>query len=160
MPAAARIRPLLSLAFYRAEQGGPLDRMIADLSHGDFSHVELVFADNFSPLRPPVCCSVSWRDGGKRYKRIRVDGPEWLLVPVKADDRAVNHVDQWCQNQAKGRYDVARALGIRIPLLPRLFHWRTSAQFCGAALQQIGLLPGVDTRQLTPSSLLGLMEAK
>jgi hypothetical protein len=157
MSIVGRIRPPLALAFYRAEDGLLLDRMIRDLTQGPFSHVELVFADNLSPWRPPVCCSVSWRDGGRRFKRIDVDTHRWEVVPVDTGARHALDVERWCTRQPQGRFDVPLALGIRLPVIRRLLSWRTSAEFCGLALQSIGLLQGVKASSLNPNSLRRLL---
>lgn len=66
---------MIALAFYQAEQGNALDRMI-DLWTGNdgFSHVELVIGETMY--------SSSHRDGGVREKEHAQDPDKWEYIPI------------------------------------------------------------------------------
>jgi len=70
----------LKLAFYKG-RGTATDRLIRTVTRSQFSHVELV-------LGPAVlgqearCLSASYRDGGVRFKIIRLTPGRWVLRDV------------------------------------------------------------------------------
>ena len=141
----------LHLAFYRGrDHGRRLDRLVAAHDHGRHSHVELVFG----PLAgAALCFSSSWRDGGARFKRVRLRPGRFDLLPVPATDDEAAAVRRWCAARVGGRYDLPGVLAFKLPAVRHRLHWWFCSEICCAALQQVGRLPGVRAAALSPNTL-------
>jgi hypothetical protein len=146
----------LHLAFYRGrEKGDVLDRVIARHDRGPHSHVEIVFGPlAVDPQRPAVCFSSSWRDGGVRFKAIRLEPSLWDTVRIAASERDVAAVRRFCVRHVGGRYDVPGVLAFKLPrCLKHRQQWWFCSEIVVAALQTAGLLGGLDPTATTPNGL-------
>jgi len=70
----------LKLAFYKG-RGTITDRLIRTVTRSQFSHVELVRGDAVLG-QEARCLSASYRDGGVRFKIIRLAPGRWVLRDV------------------------------------------------------------------------------
>ena len=108
----------MNLIFYVAEYGDWLDKLIALVTRGRFSHVELQFSDG-------VCFSSSPRDGGTRLKTIVVDPLHWVTVPVTCTTAQETKAMEWCEKNVGKGYDylgvVGLGIGVRVENRPRMF---------------------------------------
>ncbi len=89
----------MRFAFYKAEYGDWLDKLIAWYTRGPYSHVEMFFEkDN-------ICFSSSPRDGGTRWKTIpdiKTSG-KWVIVDTPYVDE--NKLKIKCNAQLGKKYD-------------------------------------------------------
>jgi len=154
------------LAFYNANarssegNGHLLDRLIGLWTRGPFSHVEIAFSDG-SPAGYRTCFSSSPRDGGCRFKSIDLTDGKWELVPLSACMTDELKVGDWCKAQAGKGYDWPGIFGfVCWPFVrqdPR--RWYCS-EVCVAALQQIGMFPGVSAWRVSPNRLYKMVTEK
>lgn len=73
----------LYVAFYRGH-GHLTDWVIRKATRSDFSHVELIRADERPRLgEVATCLGASGRDGGVRIKEIRLDPEKWRIYHVR-----------------------------------------------------------------------------
>lgn len=149
-------RAPVHLAFYRGRDYGLLlDRLIARHDDGPYSHVEIVFDDR-PRLGTSPCFSSSWRDGGVRFKRLRLGGEEagqWDLIPVRLDPRQVDKLRRWCVGRIGGRYDVPGVLAFKLPCVRHRLGWWFCSEICVAGLQRVGLLTSITAELVTPNRL-------
>jgi hypothetical protein len=68
----------MKIAFYKAKNGTKLDVVVATVSLSEYSHCEIVFDDG-------MCASSSIRDGGIRFKRIKLDTGHWDIFELNTD---------------------------------------------------------------------------
>jgi hypothetical protein len=145
----------IHLAFYRAEHGRWLDRLVARHDRGPYSHVELVMSA-MPRLGQPICFSSSWRDGGVRHKRIRLGGPDecrWDLLPVPVSPRDDEVLRRWCLKHVGGRYDLPGVLAFKLPFVRGRLTWWFCSEICVAAMQTAGHLPGERPESFSPNGL-------
>ncbi len=152
---------LVHLGFYRGRDDGDLlDRLIAAHDAGPYSHVELVFSP--SPrIGRPLCCSSSFRDGGVRFKHLRLGGEQahlWDVLPVPVSPRDVSELHSFCRDHVGGRYDYLGVLAFKIPLLRHKLNWWFCSEFVVAALQRAGRLSLFEPSRLTPNGLFRLLQ--
>ena len=147
----------MHLAFYNGRDNGTwLDRLIAGhdrgADKGPFSHVELVF--NRTPGTYDLCFSSSWRDGGVRFKRIRLDDARrWTLIELPVSRQRAALVRDWCLRRLGGRYDVPGVLAFKLPLVRQGLNWWFCSEICTAALQQAGLFAAIQPHRVSPNRL-------
>jgi hypothetical protein len=107
-----------------------------------------------APGRYDLCFSSSWRDGGVRFKRIALDDPRrWTLVPVPVSGEQAAAVRKWCLRRLGGRYDIAGVLAFKLPFVRQRLNWWFCSEIVTAALQQAGLLGGVQPHRISPNRL-------
>lgn len=104
---------MMLLAFYkgRARIG---NRIIADLTGGPYSHVEVILETGKDGWA--LCLSSSMMDGGVRVKLINVDSANWDIVTVRTSI-TTGDAWQWFHAHSNAKYDYAGALRYRLPLL-------------------------------------------
>lgn len=154
------------LAFYNVNAKGSegnghlMDRLIGLWTRGDFSHAELLFSDG-KPRTQATCFSSSPRDGGCRFKDIDVTDGKWTLVPLSVCMMDELKVEEWCRTQVGKPYDWPGIFGfVCWPFVrqdPKRF-------FCSevvvAALQQIGMFPGVSAWRVSPNRLYKMVRER
>lgn len=88
----------MKLAFYKAEHGNIIDKLIGLWTRGPFSHVELLFSDG-------VSFSSSQWDGGVRFKKIDYSHKErWSFLDI--DGIANESEVKYLANKLRGaKYD-------------------------------------------------------
>ena len=111
-----------------------------------------------------LCFSSSWRDGGVRFRYIRLGetrgrpgARKWTLIPIPTRAAQVRLLRAWCAARLGGRYDVPGVLAFKLPLVRQRLNWWFCSEICCAALQEIGAL-GRDAlpHQLSPNALYRL----
>jgi hypothetical protein len=95
----------MKIAFYKAFQGKAtkLDKAIAILTVGKYSHVELVFSDG-------LCFSVSPRDKGTRFKKINLDNGAWEVIDIPMLDKTEGVIRSISESLVGCKYDYIGAL--------------------------------------------------
>lgn len=104
---------MITLAFYKG-RARLVNRAIADLTNGPYSHVELIlthYANGWA-----LCLSSSMMDGGVRIKVINVASGNWDLITVNTDV-TIDDAWQWFYAHSNAKYDYAGALRYKLPLL-------------------------------------------
>lgn len=135
----------MKVAFYKAP-GTIWDKLIRWWTWGPYSHTELVFSDG-------MWFSSSPRDGGVRFKQIIACSNSWDFVTVSTNEQIVRN---WC-NQQSGAYDWFGVLRFVFPFLhPSPHHWFCS-EICLTALQQVGLLKGMQPSAISPNRFYKLL---
>lgn len=126
----------MMLAFYNPK-GGPhsnggnglwMDKLICLWTRGDYSHVELVFAD--TPGVQTMCFSSSPRDGGTRFKRIDTTDRKWMCLPVPCTPEEEQSAMVWCTTHQGRKYDWPGVLGF---VFGPFIRQRPRAYFCSEA---------------------------
>ncbi len=104
---------MIRLAFYKGRTRIG-NRLIADLTGGPYSHVELIMEEGNGGWA--LCLSSSMMDGGVRVKLINIASANWDIVtvctPITTDDAWA-----WFHEHSNAKYDYAGALRYRLPLL-------------------------------------------
>ena len=99
------------LAFYIADQGKLLDRIISMVDGSPYSHCELIIRDLSNNHYD--CISSSNRDGGLRRKTIDMNGKHWNLVPVQCD---LEYAIRWFDKRQNLKYDYLALIRTIIPI--------------------------------------------
>lgn len=104
---------MMLLAFYkgRARIG---NRLIADLTDGPYSHVEVILETGKDGWA--LCLSSSMMDGGVRVKLINTASANWDIVTVRTS-MTTDDAWAWFHAHSNAKYDYAGALRYRLPLL-------------------------------------------
>lgn len=143
----ARAPDSVTLAFYRAEYGGLLSKLIAWASGGAYSHVEFVFPNNLS---------ISSREsGGVQIKQIFYDPQQWDFCRVPCD---THRLWRFCYEKVGLKYDWAGVIGYlpRFKDLQDQNKWYCS-ELMVRALQHVGVLQGENALAHSPNSLHSLL---
>lgn len=76
----------MKIAFYRAEHGTLLDKVISLVTFSKYSHCELVFSNI-------LCGSSSIRDGGIRFKKIDLESGHWDVFDInyEVDEKLIRY---------------------------------------------------------------------
>ena len=98
------------LAFYIADHGKLLDRIISVIDGSPYSHCELIISDHGNKCYD--CISSSYRDGGLRRKNIDMSGSHWVLIPVMCD---MGYVLRWFNKRRNFKYDYLALFRPEIP---------------------------------------------
>lgn len=140
----------MKVAFYIADRGRLVDRLIADHDGGPFGHAELVFSDGNA-------FSSSIRDGGTRFKRIVFDPDKWRFVPLNINAQQESIVRAWCDQRKGLKYDLVGVLAFKLP-------WRRHdrgkwfcSEACTAALKRLGYFSGIRPERVSPNGLYRLL---
>lgn len=92
----------LHIAFYKAEYGNWVDKLIAFMTNSKYSHCELVLTDG-------LCASSSPRDGGVRQKRINL-GEKWDIYTLEGHyDQSI--IKYWFDIHDGQKYNWLGAIG-------------------------------------------------
>lgn len=148
---------MAEIVFYRAKYGGPLDKTIAWLTWGEYSHVE--FQLTKSPTGAHPCLSSSWRDGGVRWKRIDVTTGKWtryMICPhYLAYPETELEIAEWMLTQENKKYDTLGVLLVPFTFwknkLFRRARWFCS-EICAHICREWKIFPFCTT-QLSPSRM-------
>ena len=135
----------MMLAFYKAEHGTKIDKIVAAAIESEYSHVELVFSDG-------ICFSASPRDKGVRFKTINLDNGKWDLY--KIDKQFYEEMLKKQVKRFEGQpYDTLGAIGsgIGIPL------YSTKKKFCSLIIACIFQLDNINQN---PESLRRILLKK
>ena len=135
----------MMLAFYKAEHGTKIDKIVAAAIGSEYSHVELVFSDG-------ICFSASPRDKGVRFKTINLDNGKWDLY--KIDKQFYEEMLKKQVKRFEGQpYDTLGAIGsgIGIPL------YSTKKKFCSLIIACIFQLDNINQN---PESLRRILLKK
>lgn len=98
------------LAFYIADAGKLLDRIISMVDGSPYSHCELVIKDLGNQHYD--CISSSHRDRGLRRKTIDMSGTHWVLIPVMCD---IDYALRWFNKRQNFKYDYLALIRTIIP---------------------------------------------
>lgn len=120
----------LSIAFYigKSRENPNLrfwDKLICFFDGSKFSHAELVlmnYADGTS-----LCASSSVRDGGIRFKRMKLTHEHWEIIPIYGDR---GYATRWMTRREGKKYDF-------LGLIRTYFNWAPDNQkryFCSEAV--------------------------
>jgi hypothetical protein len=146
------------IAFYRADRGTWIDRLIGSYDRGPYSHVELVFSNG-------VCFSSSYRDGGTRFKQIDLDDGKWDVFDLpRVSDSDEDDLWLWCRDQAGVKYDLIGVLAFKLPFRQDGRRWFCS-EVCSTGLIREGAMargvgPGrVIPHRTTPNGLARVLRA-
>lgn len=129
------------LAFYKGRKRF-VNRAIADLTDGPYSHVEIVLQHLGKGFF--LCLSSSMMDGGVRCKVINLNAPDWVLVSVKTAATEADAI-AWYLNNWRMTYDYFGALRYRVPFLRNI----ESKAYCS---EVVYLILGLD-RAYHPNGL-------
>ncbi len=136
---------MLKIAFYRAEFGKWYEKLISWYTLGPFSHVELIFDDQWFSSSP--------RDGGVRYKEIFAVEGRWEFIEIKCNKKLVK---DWCDGEIGKQYDWRGFFNFVLPIGYSRHRWFCS-EICVAALQKDGLLAGVRPHVVSPNDFYRLL---
>lgn len=100
----------MMLAFYKAEYGTFIDKIVASVIDSQYSHVELVLSDG-------ECFSASPRDKGIRFKNIDLYNGKWDLYKIDKPFDEELLIKRLTKFEGQG-YDTLGAIGsgLGIPL--------------------------------------------
>lgn len=147
---------MVKLAFYKG-QGHKLSESVTDTlirwwTKGPYSHVEMIFSDNY------------WFSNSPRLKKTRL-GPvefspeKWDFIELSLSDEQEKVVRAWAERQVGTSYDW---LGI---FFTQVLHWGISDDdkwFCSelivAALQQVGYFPALKPADIHPNRLWKILK--
>lgn len=126
----------MKLAMYK----GPAKGLLPNLAHlaiclrsfSKYSHCEIVFTEpNINGYA--VCASSSWRDGGVRFKSIKLDSGHWDLIDLPGYD--VEYAKAWFDNHIGKKYDVKGLLFFILPIRLESRNKYFCSEACAAALK-------------------------
>jgi len=146
---------MMKVAFYKYAQrpglAGLFDALIRRVTHGPYSHCELVFPDG-------VSYSSSIQDDGTRFKRIVFDPAKWDFIDLpELPPIAMAWMEKFCTGELGSGYDFPGVFRFLCPRIPESKNrWFCSEIVC-AALQEGGLLWGINAWQVHPSKLYELL---
>lgn len=120
------------LAFYIADHGKLLDRIISRLDGSPYSHCELVINDLGNQCYD--CISSSHRDGGIRRKNINLSGSHWVLVPVMFDR---GYLERWFDKRQYFKYDYLALLRPKTPVFYNPVYRLISSEACADMLELV-----------------------
>lgn len=123
----------MQLAFYQGRKR-LTNRLIADLTGGPFSHVELIL--QHYPNGWALCVSASMMDGGVRVKLIKIGTPDWVVMTLNIDV-SLEDAWAWFYQHSGAKYDYAGALRYRLPFLKQ----NPKKKYCSEAIAEILRLP-------------------
>lgn len=135
----------IQIAFYIAKHGTILDKLIAFLSSGKYSHAELVFPDG-------DCFSASCRDKGTRFKKIDFHPDRWDFITINVCNPEFDKLKDFCLKELGKKYDYLGALGIILPLKQSNNKWFCS-EIVVSSLQSINLFVGLKASSVSPNKL-------
>ncbi|MGP4712923.1 MULTISPECIES: hypothetical protein [unclassified Psychrobacter] len=98
------------LAFYIAEHGKALDKIISAIDRSPYSHCELII--NELGNQHYDCISSSHRDGGLRRKVIDMTSGHWELVSVPCD---IDYAVRWFNKRQRFKYDYLALIRTVVP---------------------------------------------
>lgn len=119
----------LQLAFYKG-RARLVNRAIADLTDGPYSHVELILAHYANGWA--LCLSSSMMDGGVRIKVISLTSGNWDLITVNTDV-TIDDAWQWFYAHSNAKYDYAGALRYKLPILKQ----NPAKKYCSEVVSEI-----------------------
>lgn len=119
----------MQVAFYKGRKR-LTNRVIADLTGGPFSHVELVL--ELYPNGWALCVSASMMDGGVRVKLINIGKADWVVITVNMLATAAD-AWQWFWQNSGAKYDYTGAMRYRVPFLKQ----SQKKKYCSEAVSEI-----------------------
>lgn len=138
---------VLEVCFYKASAGTWFDKLIAWVSKGKYSHVELVFDNNQS-----FSSSVRW-PSGVRFKSIDYDEAKWDIFTLVVSDESYDKALAFANSQTGKGYDILGVLFI----IDRGIRENKNKWFCSevvlSALQAAGYLDHINAHRTTPQDL-------
>lgn len=145
----------MRVAFYKYTKrpgiAGLFDALIRKVTKGPYSHCELVFPDG-------MAYSASIQDGGTRFKYISFDLEKWDFIDLPLFVVQMARMDAFCIKETGSDYDYPGVFRFLLPVIPESENrWFCSEVVC-AALQEGGLLWGVNPWQVHPSLLYSLLK--
>lgn len=148
----------MKVAFYKytghSGISGLFDKLVRTVTKGPYSHCELIFPDG-------IAYGSSLQDGGCRFKQIVFDQDKWDFIELpKLSPACISWIERFCIAELGSPYDFP---GVFRFLLPRIREskqsWFCSEIVC-AALQEGGLLLGINAWQVHPSKLYELLNGR
>lgn len=123
----------MQVAFYQGRKR-LTNRVIADLTGGPFSHVELVLERY--PNGWALCVSASMMDGGVRVKLINIGTADWVVITVNMGV-TVDNAWQWFYQHSGAKYDYTGAMRYRVKFLKQ----HPKKKYCSEAVSEMLGLP-------------------
>jgi hypothetical protein len=123
----------MEMAFYQGRKR-LTNRLIADLTGGPFSHVEMILERYQKGWA--LCVSASMMDGGVRVKLINIGTPDWVVVSVNVEV-SLDDAWSWFWLHSGEQYDYTGALRYRLPFLKQ----NPKKKYCSEAVSEILRLP-------------------
>lgn len=161
-------RGCYQLAFFRAERGNWIDRIIGWFSRGPFSHVELLLPpvgmgadEQPSDSVLTIGFSASGKDGaGVRMKYFHPTDPTaWVIVPLPPLHHGYDAL-RFALGELGCKYDWWGIIRFILPVRASKTKWFCS-EIVAAFLQRAGLMDGnLDPSLLSPTDVYECMVAK
>jgi len=143
----------MRVAFYRARFGHVWDWVIALFSRGRYSHCELVF-------NAYTWFSSSSRDGGTRFKCIDPKPGVWDFLELDLTGKQAALALEKCHEECGCKYDWLGVFRFAFPFFRENSAKWFCSEVCAAALQEAGLLVGINPWELSPVDLYDLLDER
>lgn len=145
----------MRIAFYKNTKrpgiAGLFDALIRKVTGGPYSHCELIFSDD-------LAFSASIQDGGTRFKQIAFEPAKWDFIELTGINET--RARSFCLRNAKRGYDFPGVFRFLIAGIPHSKKRWFCSEICCAALQEGGILWGINPWQVHPSALHGYLNAR
>lgn len=115
----------MKIALYRGRDR-LFDRLIQWWTRSDYSHCEVVFAEN-GDSGQSYCASSSYLDGGIRFKWMVLKPEKWDIVEIDGDEVAAF---AWFAQRLGRPYDVRGIIGCALRFIPA----SVDKWFCSSAI--------------------------
>lgn len=127
---------------------GFTDWLIKKWTHSKYSHCQLVFSDGSS------FGSNIFGDMSTQFMNMTYDPAYWDLVEVPMTPEHEREIIKFCQSEQNCKYDWCGIFFSQIFQLGwhSVSKWFCS-EFCVAAFQVVGMLPGVQPNRISPEDL-------
>lgn len=103
----------MKIAFYKGRTR-VFNRFVSWWTSGPYSHVEAVFERSSDLVKPVLCGSSSFMDGGVRLKMIELAPDHWDVIEVPEIDDV--KVLAWFNDHLSAKYDVIGLLSTSCPI--------------------------------------------
>lgn len=120
---------MIDLYFYKGRKR-LANRVIADLTGGPFSHVELVLERY--PNGWALCVSASMLDGGVRIKLINISTADWVRLTVNTGTTKAD-AWEWFWQHCRAKYDYPGALRYKLKFLKQ----DPNKKYCSEAISEM-----------------------
>ena len=116
------------------------------------SHVEIEFTGG-------VMFSASQYENSTRFRVRNKNSPAWVVVPLDYGEAAEEKVLAFCREHEGRKYDYLGVAGFVFGNPDSESKWFCS-EICVAALQEVGMFPGVDASKVSPQAMYEMVTEK
>lgn len=138
----------MTIIFYKAE-GKIFDRLIRWWTDSPYSHCELVFDGDLLFSADAWSNRVRFKTGYNRES--------WDEIALELNDAHIDKIMKFCAAQANAKYDWLGIAGFVIPAIKDSSDRWFCSELCCAALQQAGMLQGINSGRVSPKHLYQLL---